>query len=357
MQDTIEKWLLWRLPALATWAGFIAAAIRVIDNSILSPYSLLAFTWPFAAFSVHVARSIMSKKLKFIWFVLYIPFSPFIVGYAIVDTGYRTASRLGKIMIFASHDLVSPFYTIVSIALSLVIFQLHSHAAITVLYILLVAIHAMMLFCMLRWALEPGRPIVVLLRIALWLSTKGELTSLDKAGIEAIKKERASLLKMSSKMIPFLRLFKPENLRRTLSIYFFTDFVLLFLLFSFEYTMVYTAVLQTDPNSISKLSSREPDCVLYSISVLSTCPIGGIEPISDLARFVYTMQSATAVMLITLYISCFAIGVSVDEANSKMIHSILADLSNVMKGKIDHYEKEISRHLAQVDSTELSTPS
>lgn len=173
-----------------------------------------------------------------------------------------------------------------------------------------------------RWAVNPVRPVVQVADVLHQVLTQVKGKSPASHSAEEVKKDREGLAKLNAALDPVLGTFE-RNIAASVTFGFILYFLALFATAAVSYAFIYSALVGSDPEQFSRLQAGFYDCFVYSVSVLTTSPLGGIEPSSQFAKTIYCCELLSTVALFTMFVSIFSIeyggqGGSVDAIRSKL---------------------------------------
>ena len=345
MKSTLVAWIGWRLPGLALWMFPLITFAKLVAPDHIDRKWLLLIIYPMAVGILHAVLQGWKSVVRYSAAALFFPFlAPILIGvdcllvvYHICRIAKILTSMLASIFYFLALMLCIPIMWAYPAAW---VFDFAAFAAMFMNYALAVS--------GIRWAIGPVRPIH---QLTCWLAglytihILKRIKSITVHGETGVQTELQHVLRMHKYATPLLRLLK-TRVTLFVSSAFIAYFTLLFLIFTITYGTFYYGLSLNVSEHYSYLPSQLDECMMYSISVLTTSPLPGVQPMSKFGRLVYCLELLNTVCLLTLFVTSFSIGLGVDSDLPSQIYRIVFELDERYEKLVRECESDLAVHAA-----------
>lgn len=335
--DGLDVWVGWRLPAVALWASVVLLPVIVIAPDHVSRDWLWLLAYPTVAQVRQCVFGIKSVVAFFAWLVFFPLLGSLTIGFDLLSFAGRTSWLLATL----SRPLLSFVYLFLQVLVSLLAWTFNYTSAFPWLAAAAVLFNGLLLVSSVRWSVSPLRWLVCVARYVLIRDIRNEFRKRRKVathGAKAVQDDRDNLVSEYRFRASLLRMVA-SDLQRWAAYGFLAYFGLLFASTVVTFSVVYYGLTVRD--MIHGLPSAESECLMYSLSVLTTSPISGVDLISRPARLAYCLELASTVLLITVFVAGFGIGLSIDAKVPTRIKRVQTDFARLYKKLLDEYDADL----------------
>ncbi|WP_439631178.1 hypothetical protein [Gemmata sp.] len=354
MKQAFNTWAFWRFPGFVAWTWTIEAIWRIFSPESLPPQILWAIGYPLAIGAYHL---LTQRPVKACHYGLYLVFFPAVIVTIILRSIYNRFNGIYRALNRISSPYLSPLYLAIVVIAVLVLATMESEIWIEILSCVIIFINTLLIANAIRWAINPMKPIDIIAHLlhALCVQFKGKTK--DEQTAEQIKKGMENLRSVYTFLSPILNRLE-KHVASTITAAFVLYFGFLFWVTVLSFASVYSSLARLGEEHYHGLSSNFYECLLYSISVLTTSPLAGSDPLSLFAKTVFCLELLSTVSLITLFVSIFAVGFGMQDGSIDSIKLKVANIRTHFDGELERYNDfSPGRAVAEVTADHHSTQS
>ncbi|VTR99447.1 hypothetical protein [Gemmata obscuriglobus] len=334
MSVMLCNWAFWRIPAIVAWFCLGFATWRVFAPDSVNVRFLWVALYPLCVGCVHL----ISQRLgTFLLYSANLVFFPVLATVWLVRKMHYPAILLHR----ATHSYTAPVYLMLVAICVIVLTNLDNLDLIQGFSLLLVAINFFLVVSGVRWATNPVKPVNALTQLFHELCVTVRRKDPAKHTADEVKKDLNNIVLIFSYLTPILRRFE-AHVVSSISFGFMLYFLMLFGVTVVSYASIYYALAAIGEEQLKGLSPHFYDCLLYSVSVLTTSPLGGIETVSRFAKTMYCLELLSTVSLVTLFVSIFSVGLSMQEGSINEIKDRLTATGAHMMNELNASQEAVA---------------
>lgn len=298
---------------------------------------LWVVVYPLGVGCIHL----LNQKLgTFCLYLTYLILYPFLAAGWLVRKLYGPSKSVATVVGRITHPYTTPVYFLIVCVCIILLLNLENFAAIRAISIVLVVINYLLIVSGVRWAINPVQPINAIADLLHALCTSLKRKSLEKQTRDGLVKEAQNVILIHKHLSPMLERFE-RNAATSITFGFILYFVMLCGVTLISYAAIYTSLTAIGSDHIRGLSSGFFDCLLYSVSVLTTSPLGGVETLSQFSKTMYCLELLSTISLVTLFVSIFSIGLSIQDGSINLIVGKLAEIRAHLVKEIKGYAEDL----------------
>lgn len=330
MTQLLNTWLFWRLSGLVTWAWIVLTIWSIFIPKSVPSHVIWGIVYPLGVGAFLLINNRVGRACIY---GLYLVFFPIVCAALALQGVYHRFNGICRIFNQVSSPYLSPIYLSLIIVASLFLATLESDRWIQIVSGTILLINSLLIGNALRWAINPIKPIDAIAQLLHTICVQFKGKTKDEQTPEQIKKGMENLRTVYEFVGPILNKLE-KQVASTITAAFILYFCFLFWVTALSFTSVYLSLASLGELHYRGLTSNFYECLLYSISVLTTSPYSGSEPISTFAKSVYCLELLSTVALITLFVSIFAVGFGMQDGSIESIKQISSKIR-------EHFDSEL----------------
>lgn len=320
-------WLYWRIPAVLLWALFLVILTRVLFPEWVSIYWLALGIPALLCTLYSMTRGVNYFIGCVLWFMFFLPLSAFWIG----KRSLLMVKLSGRVLSILSGLPALAIYLALMLVVDVYLITIDSADTLYWIATAAIVVNFLVIVVSLRWAVSPVR----LLRYATQ-GIDGTMKYFDSQPTKENPKNKDSegtiqtVKWCKDKLDSLCELLNTSSTAAIAACFLLSAGILLSGIVV-NYAAIYAGYHRLDDTTFIGLRDGFESPLLYSISVITTSPLDNVRVNSQIEQRIYCCQLVSTVLLVTLFLSMFSVGLGLQQ-----------DIINDFRSSINRFRKWIA---------------